>query len=66
MTDPSIATVEAPASQSSLRHTLREALALGAAFRLSGAAVQIENFSALPQSLQHALRSCELYLVVDR
>jgi hypothetical protein len=40
MTGPSIATVEVTAPASSLRDVLREALALGAAFRLSGAAVQ--------------------------
>src|SRR5215471_7230650 len=55
MSDPSV-TIDAPAPQTALRHVLREALALGASFRLSGTAVQIENFTALPESLQCALR----------
>ena len=50
MTRSSTVTIEATASSSSLRHILREALALGAGFRLCGTAVQIENFTTLPQT----------------
>jgi DNA polymerase-1 len=57
MTRSSTVTIEATASSSSLRHILREALALGAAFRLCGTAVTIENFTILPQTLQHALHA---------
>jgi DNA polymerase-1 len=62
VTRSSTTTIEVTASSSSLRHLLREALALGAAFRLSGTAVQIENFTALPETLQHALRAHVGYL----
>ena len=62
MTGPPIAINNATAPPSPLRDILREALALGAAFRLSGAAVQIENFTLLPQSLQHALRPQASYI----
>jgi DNA polymerase-1 len=55
VTRSSATTIEVTASSSSLRHILREALALGAAFRLCGTAVTIENFTTLPQTLQHAL-----------
>jgi hypothetical protein len=58
----STTTIEVTASSSSLRHLLREALAVGAAFRLSGSAVEIENFTTLPQTLQHALRAHVGYL----
>jgi hypothetical protein len=54
MTGPLTTTIDAPAPRTALRHVLREALALGASFRLSGTAVQIENFGSLPQSLQCA------------
>jgi DNA polymerase-1 len=59
MNEPAI-TIDAP--QTVLRDVLREALALGAAFRLSGTAVQVDNFAALPQSLQCALRHHASYI----
>jgi DNA polymerase-1 len=45
-----------------LRHALREAVALGAKFRMSGAAVSIEGITALPQRLCEALRAHQHYL----
>jgi 3'-5' exonuclease len=45
-----------------LRHALREAVALGAKFRMSGAAICIEGITALPQRLREALQAHQNYL----
>src|SRR4029077_19882905 len=45
-----------------LRHALREAVALGAKFRMSGAAVIIDGIATLPQRLREALQAHQHYL----
>jgi hypothetical protein len=47
----------------SVGETLREAVACGAKFRLSGAEVEIANFELLPELVKDALRAYSSYLV---
>jgi hypothetical protein len=56
------AVLRAISPQAVLRHAIREALELGARFRISGADVLVDNFSALPPRVRDSLRAHTGYL----